>query len=253
MQRLLAFFIAAFATAGATAAQPATAQASAAEDTGAAAAVIEQVNALRARNGLPTLVADPALARAAEDFAQYMARTGRYGHEADGRTPAERAQAQGYAYCTMAENIGWIDRAEPLVPAALGRAFYEGWQGSPPHRHNMLDADVVDTGVGIARRTANGRWYAVQLFGRPRAAEVVFSITDAGAAPVSYRLGERTFTLQPRATRTHRQCHPATLTLAPRAGTQGVSPDTSAYSVNPRNGAHYDAVADRDGWRLEPR
>jgi uncharacterized protein YkwD len=175
------------------------------EAAGASRAVLDQVNALRTRNGLPALAHDALLARAADDFAQYMARTGRYGHEADGRTPSERAQAHGYAYCIVDENIGWIERAQPLAPQALGEALYEGWQGSPPHRQNMLDPDVVDTGVGVARR-ADGRWYAVQLFGRPRTAEIVFSITDAGAEPVSYRLGERTFNLHPGATRVHRQC-----------------------------------------------
>jgi uncharacterized protein YkwD len=235
----------AIAVAGTAAAQPSTAGAGAHAAEQAAAVVIEQVNTLRVRNDLPPLRADPALTRAAEDFAQYMARTGRYGHQADGRPPPARAQAHGYAYCIVDENIGWIERAPPPSAAALAGALYDGWQASPPHRRNLLDPDVVDTGVGLARRDANGRWYAVQMFGRPRSAEIAFSITDAGTSALRYRLGERSFTLEPGATRMHRQCRPSTLTLA--------SPDASPHTITPRNGAHYDAVAAGGGWRLAPR
>lgn len=37
-----------------------------------------------------------------------MAKTGKYGHAADGRKPAERAAAHGYEYCIVRENIAYL-------------------------------------------------------------------------------------------------------------------------------------------------
>jgi uncharacterized protein YkwD len=36
---------------------------------------------------------------------------------------------------------------------------------SSGHRHNILDADVVETGIGIARGSDGGLYYC-QVFGR---------------------------------------------------------------------------------------
>jgi len=36
-----------------------------------------------------------------------------------------------------------------------------------PHLENMLDADVMETGVAIGHDPKSDRYYAVQEFGRP--------------------------------------------------------------------------------------
>ncbi|HYJ97986.1 MAG TPA: CAP domain-containing protein, partial [Burkholderiaceae bacterium] len=65
----------------------------------------QRSNELRAASGWKPLASEPRLTAAAARFAQYMAETDRYGHEVDGRQPAERAKAQGYDHCLTAENI----------------------------------------------------------------------------------------------------------------------------------------------------
>ncbi len=37
-----------------------------------------------------------------------------------------------------------------------------------PARKNMLAPEVTETGVAVARSGKTGRYYAVQMFGRPR-------------------------------------------------------------------------------------
>ena len=212
----------------------------------AATGVIARTNALRARNGLPPLHPGDALMRTAHDFAAYMARTGRYGHEADGRTPDARAKAHGYEACIVDENIGWVERAPPQSPQALADAFAGGWENSPAHRRNMLDPDVTETGVAIERHDSTGRWYAVQMVGRPLSGGISFSVTDAGPSVARYRLGARMYSLEPGVTRTHTVCRPAPLRVeaAAHADEQAVMPD---------DGAHYTLVQQSGGWRLQRR
>ena len=64
-------------------------------------------NQFREKEKLARVEVDPQLRKAAQYFADYMARTNRYGHKADGSTPADRAQKFGYDYCIVAENIGY--------------------------------------------------------------------------------------------------------------------------------------------------
>lgn len=52
--------------------------------------VTEATNEFREDNRRRALTVHPALVKSAERFAGYMARTGKYGHDADGRTPGQR-------------------------------------------------------------------------------------------------------------------------------------------------------------------
>ena len=136
-------------------------------DAGVAEDVIARANRLRAEAGLAPVAAEPRLAAAAAAFAQYMARTDRYAHDADGREPAERVQAAGYDWCVVAENIAWEYDSRGLDDAALSQRLFDAWRLSPPHRRNLLDADVIQTGVASAQSVRTGRYYGVQLFARP--------------------------------------------------------------------------------------
>lgn len=202
-------------------------------------AVVRLTNAFRQQQGRDTLTGDARLAAAAQAFAEYMARSGRYGHEADGRTPIQRAQAEGYDYCIVAENIGYRYRSTGFNAKALAEALSKGWETSPPHRYNMLDRDITDIGVGVAHSSTSGRWYGVQMFGLPQSASNTFSITNASDSEVGYRLGGRAFDLGPRVTRTHERCRPADLAFDPADG--------ETRSVTPEAGANYHIVRDATG------
>jgi hypothetical protein len=140
-----------------------------------------------------------------------MARTDRYGHEADGRTPAERVSALDYEYCLLAENIAMRYNTAGYATEPLADGFLQGWIESPEHRKNMLDADVTEIGAGLAMSDESGRYYSVQMFGRPKADAIEFAVTNRSRSDVEYELGDQKFSLPARMTRTHSRCRPPEL------------------------------------------
>jgi uncharacterized protein YkwD len=217
-------FIAAISTAAAAQEVP---RSPAAVAEAAAGRVMEGTNAFRKAQGLAALAADGTLEKTALDFASFMARTGKYGHGADGRMPFRRAVAHGYEACIVAENIAYQYRSSGYAADELAAALVEGWKHSPEHRKNMLDPALTETGVGIAQG-AEGRYFAVQLFGRPKRAALRFSVENAGAESVRYTLGGREYRLGPRVTHTHVQCRAQELALPER-------------TLMPEDGARYAA------------
>lgn len=211
-----------------------------AEPAQVAAVVTQQVNAFRAANGLAVLAGNPSLTEAAQRFADYMASNDQYGHEADGRPPTERARAQGYEYCVVAENIGYQFSSIGFASDELAARFVEGWEESPGHRRNMLLPQVVDTGVGIARSPRTRRYYAVQMFGRPKSAATRFEIGNRSNTDVRYQLDGESFTLSPRVTRTHQGCFGGTLKLLEAEGPAGPG-------FQPRDGGRYTVQRDEAG------
>jgi hypothetical protein len=176
------------------------------ESSAVATRVLDLTNAFRQGEGRSSLRRNPTLATTAEEFARFMARTDRYGHDADGLQPDERARRNGYAHCAIAENIAYLYRAEGFAVDALAQQLVDGWTASPLHRKNMLNPNVVDIGVAVAQSPTTQRWYAVQLFGQPQSAQLVFEITNTTEATVGYRVGETSFDLPPRAIRRHERC-----------------------------------------------
>jgi uncharacterized protein YkwD len=181
----------------------------------AAAEIVAGSNAFRVAQGrLPTRPV-AALDAAAREFAQFMARSDRYGHNADDREPAERATAQGYAYCVLSENIAYQFNSRGFESAeALARRFVQGWIDSPGHRRNLLAPGVTETGVAIARSARSGRYYAVQMFGHPSSARWRFEIENLSRQAVRYRIDERRYALPPGTARWHEQCAAVSLRIA---------------------------------------
>src|SRR5207248_4440757 len=94
-------------------------------------AIVELTNAFRSESKLGELKPNAALAAAARAFAEYLAKTGKFAHEADGRQPAQRAQAQGYRYCLIAENLAMNLDSRGFETRVLTRDAVEGWKSSP--------------------------------------------------------------------------------------------------------------------------
>ncbi len=89
-------------------------------------AIIDQTNEFRQSNGLASVQPDEHLTQAANDFAEFKARTGKYGHRADGATPAQRAEAAGYDYCVVRENIAYRTNSGEVTADSLIEVFVEG-------------------------------------------------------------------------------------------------------------------------------
>ena len=201
----------------------------------AAKRIVEQTNAFRQAQGREPQAVNAALEQAAGDFAAFMAKNGKYGHAADGRTPAERAAAHGYDYCIVLENIAYLFRSTGYDTETLVQRFVEGWKNSPEHRKNLLERGATQTGAGVAQ-AQDGRYYGVQMFGRPKSAAIRFSVRNESGRRVEYQAGEREFSLPPRATRSHTVCRALQLRIALQ----------KPFTARPSGGESY-AIVERAG------
>ena len=172
----------------------------------AARRVVALTNTFRRQQSLPITDPDPQLSSAARYFADFMARTGKLSHSADGSEPAARAKRFGYEYCTVAENIAYVYSSEGTDTAELARRLFEGWQNSQAHRENMLNPNVTETAVAIAHSPRTDYYYAVQLFGRPKSQMTEFKVANRTGVGVEYLLDGHTFQLPTRTTSTHQVC-----------------------------------------------
>jgi uncharacterized protein YkwD len=206
----------------------------------AAQLIVHRTNAFRQAEGRKPVTSNAKLTETARDFAEFMARTGKYGHEADGHTPAERVQKRGYEFCLVAENIAYRYNSTGFKTAELGNGFFESWKNSPGHRRNMLDPDMTETGVALARSEKTGYYYGVQLFGRPSSERIEFKMTNATDATVEYTVGSEKFTLPPRYIRTHQVCRPPEVKVTGASGQK-------EQTVQPANGERYVVRKDESG------
>ena len=119
--------------------------------------LLDAVNRERAAEGLQPLRWDSALAEAARQHAEVMARQDLLLHQCLNEPPLDqRAAAAGAKFAMIAENIA----VGPNVAK-----IHDGWMNSPGHRQNILNADI--TSVGIATTRTTGGLFAVQDFSRP--------------------------------------------------------------------------------------
>jgi hypothetical protein len=177
-------------------------------------AIIELTNAFRKENRLGDVRPNAALAAAARAFAHYLAKTGKFAHEADGREPHERALEHGYRFCMVAENLALNIDSRGFETKALAAEVVQGWKKSPGHRRNLLQRTATEIGVAVVRAThKHPKYISVQLFGRPETLKVEFSIENRAGAAIGYALGEETHTLSPRAAATHTSCDAEALTF----------------------------------------
>jgi uncharacterized protein YkwD len=122
--------------------------------------IFDLINAERRRQGLPALAYNEQLNEMAVIQARNMARFQKMSHvlpQANLPTLGDRARYVAYPFGRLAENValGYPD-AETVV---------QGWMTSKGHRANILNSDVVETGIAIARSSAGGLYYC-QVFGR---------------------------------------------------------------------------------------
>ncbi|MEV0371764.1 sigma-70 family RNA polymerase sigma factor [Streptomyces sp. NPDC050636] len=115
--------------------------------------VLAIVNTERAKAGCRALTSDDRLARAALLHSEDMSHNGYFDHTSqDGRTFADRAQAQGYG-SPGAENIA---RGQSSAASVM-----ESWMNSPGHRANILNCSLTTMGLGLV----TDDWTWTQVFG----------------------------------------------------------------------------------------
>ncbi len=199
--------------------------------------IVTATNQFRRQEKRGELKVNAQLAQAAQAFAEYMARTDKFSHEADGKKPADRVTAAGYKYCIVAENIAYDFNSAGFSTEELAQGLMDGWKKSPGHRKNLLDPDLSEIGVGLAQSSKTGRYYAVQDFGRPKSEEVKFKLTNQTGEAVKYTLDGKTYSIQPRYIVTHEICRPADLQFQ-QPGQDKMSGEARVL-VRPVNGGSY--------------
>lgn len=210
-------------------------------------AIIEQTNAFRRAENLGAVKANAELTLAARRFAQYLAKTGTFAHEADGRQPAERVKEAGYKYCMVAENLAMHLDRRGFTTSALATKAVDGWKGSPGHRKNLVQPHVTDIGVGVARApdSSSPKFLSVQLFGRPEAAKYRFRIENKSDAALTYSALGKSHSIDPLTTVTHSACMPTQVVLERSGSTLFGTNLDARYEA--RDGAVYTVLKGPDG------
>ena len=201
-------------------------------------AIVALTNAFRQENRLGVVAPNKELAAAARWFAEYLARTDKFAHEADGREPQQRAATHGYKYCMVAENLARNLDSRGYSAQRLAAEVVEGWKNSPPHRKNLVEADATEIGVSVVRAPdKHPKFVSVQMFGRPETSKIVFSITNTAQVPVSYTLGKESQVLEPRTIVTHEFCASGKISFD-RAG-NWLTGSSIGVSFEPQNGVSF--------------
>jgi len=177
-------------------------------------AIVEMTNAFRQERALTALKQNAQLAAAARAYAEKLARTDTFSHSIDGTTPSNRAVKSGYAYCQIAENLASLYDSRGFTARNYAQRTLKGWENSPGHRRNMLAPYITEIGVAIARApTREPKYVAVQLFGRPRALQFSFKITNTTRSAVHYAFAGKGHIVNPRYTITHTSCEPGIISF----------------------------------------
>ncbi len=115
--------------------------------------MLKENNRLRASVGLAPQSLCPALTKAAQDHAWYMARTGQLSHESNGG-PQGRAVRHGF-YGLAGENIAM---GQPTI-----RSAFQSWRTSSGHWSNIIAPNkLVGFGYGLS---PSGAPYWVAMYG----------------------------------------------------------------------------------------
>ncbi len=199
--------------------------------------IFASTNQFRQKEKRGKLKSNADLAKAAQSFAQFMADTDKYGHTADGKEPWDRVAKAGYDYCIVLENIAYLYDSEGFKTDDLSKTLVDSWEKSPPHRKNMLDPEVSEIGVGLARSSKTGRFYAVQDYGRPKADNITFKIANKTDVEIKYAVNGKDFTLAPGVIETHESCRPPELKFQWPEGAEAAK--DAKETLHPAAGSDY--------------
>jgi len=160
--------------------------------------ILDLVNAYRVKNEAGKVELEDKLSATAQAHARAMAKADKYGdddkngHIWDGKNPADRAKDAGYKFSALGENVGWNsnqkDPADVIVKA---------WIKSTHHEKNMVNKDFTQTGIGAAKGKS-GKWYFVQLFGKPagKVTRLTATITNQTKQTIAFRIGGKKYQLK---------------------------------------------------------
>jgi uncharacterized protein YkwD len=119
------------------------------------------VNALRRANRVEPLSFAEDLLPIARGHSERMATEGFFDHrDPDGKTVADRVTDAGIEWTKVAENIASNQGHEDPPKVAA-----DGWAKSEGHRRNILDGDLTEAALGVAK-AEDDTYYFTQVFVR---------------------------------------------------------------------------------------
>lgn len=120
--------------------------------------LFDLLNQERKAKELKPLATNDVLIRLARAHSANMAKHDKMDHVLDEKGPVDRADAIGYPYMRIGENIAYSDKGfEP-------DAVHKSWMNSKVHRDNILGPDFAEAGVGVFVDAKGKKWYT-QVFG----------------------------------------------------------------------------------------
>lgn len=129
--------------------------------------LLEEINRERVLNQLPPLHRSDSLNAIAKSHSADMLERSYFDHRTpEGLGLKERFEKSRFTnWRRIAENISSSRSCSSFDPV---KAAVQGWMNSPGHRHNILDKQMQETGIGIAMDTQGKVYYITQVFVAPK-------------------------------------------------------------------------------------
>ena len=113
--------------------------------------LIDAVNSLRAKNGLPAYSINSILMSVAQSHSDYQASIGSVTHYGPGGTrPYERALAAGYPVAGDLSLGGFYSENIMGGSGYTAQEVVNAWMGDAPHQNTMLSANLTEIGAGVS-------------------------------------------------------------------------------------------------------
>jgi uncharacterized protein YkwD len=133
-----------------------------------AKAVFAQLNAERARHGLPALRWNENLYYAAHRHTLLMGQAGTLSHQLPGEESLGTRVAYFYRWSAVGENVAVSSNRTQAGALALESMMYAEVPPNDGHRRNILSTTYTDVGVDVVDDATHGRVWLTTDFGRLR-------------------------------------------------------------------------------------
>ncbi len=150
-----------------------------------ASLILQRMNEIRVKNGIPELKRNHSLEKAAQDHVNYISKLGTLSHKQPSANKAkarQRVEFYGGKMQGVGENTAYIRVRDPaLYKGENGQidtvsiSTYEqaadymtyAWMNSPHHKENIVYSDYVFTGIKVKYSERHRSLFAVQVFAFP--------------------------------------------------------------------------------------
>lgn len=123
--------------------------------------IFQQVNAERAKAGLPALSYNNTMQKYARIKSQDMGDKNYFDHkDPNGNLITVKMQQDGVSYQAWGENIAYLSGY--TGNSTIAKQFMTNWMNSSGHRANILSSDYTSIGIGVYK--IGNKYYATQEF-----------------------------------------------------------------------------------------